>query len=90
MGAWGVLAFDNDTANDWAYALDGVDDLSVVVSALGSVKTAEGDYLDSDLACMGLAACEVLAPSARSIRIHERVHGESRPMGRGASDRSIA
>ena len=33
MSAWGVLAFDNDTANDWAYGLDGVDDLGLVESA---------------------------------------------------------
>ncbi|MGE3819895.1 MAG: DUF4259 domain-containing protein, partial [Isosphaeraceae bacterium] len=34
MGIWGVLAFDNDTANDWAYDLEDVDDLSLVESAL--------------------------------------------------------
>ena len=27
MGAWGVLAFDNDDANDWAYDLEEADDL---------------------------------------------------------------
>lgn len=61
MGAWGVLAFDNDTANDWAYGLEGVDDLSVVESALGAVMATQDEYLDSDIACEGLAACEVLA-----------------------------
>ncbi|MGP0064958.1 MAG: DUF4259 domain-containing protein [Isosphaeraceae bacterium] len=61
MGAWGVLAFDNDTANDWAYGLDGVDDLGLVESAFDEVAEVGGDYLDSDLACNALAACEVLA-----------------------------
>jgi hypothetical protein len=33
VGAWNVLAFDNDHANDWAYDLDGVSDLSLVESS---------------------------------------------------------
>jgi hypothetical protein len=32
MGAWGVRAFDNDDANDWAHDLDGVSDLSLAES----------------------------------------------------------
>ena len=61
MGAWGVLALDNDTANDWAYGLDDVEDLSLVESALNEVVDVGGDYLDQDIACNVLAACEVLA-----------------------------
>jgi len=61
MGAWGELAFDNDAANDWAYGLDDVDDLSLVESALHEVEKVGADYLDQDLACDALAACEVLA-----------------------------
>lgn len=61
MGAWGVLAFDNDTANDWAYRLDDVSDLSLVVAALEHVEEVGDDYLSSDLACVALAACEVMA-----------------------------
>ena len=60
MGAWGVLAFDNDTANDWAYDLEGVQGLSVVNTAFAELEQ-EGDYLDSDFACNALAACEVIA-----------------------------
>lgn len=45
LGAWGVLAFDNDTANDWAYDLEGADDLSLVRSALDEVITTKGDYV---------------------------------------------
>jgi uncharacterized protein DUF4259 len=33
MGAWGVVAFDNDDANDRTYELDGVSNLSLVESA---------------------------------------------------------
>lgn len=60
MGAWGVLAFDNDDANDWAYGLDEVSDLSLVEDALGAVGEAV-DYLEAPEACEALAACEVLA-----------------------------
>jgi hypothetical protein len=60
MGAWGVLAFDNDSANDWAYGLEDVDDLSLVESAFEEAE-ATGGFLDSDLAANALAACEVVA-----------------------------
>jgi hypothetical protein len=61
MGAWGELAFDNDTANDWAYGLDDVTDLSLVESALDELEDVGDEYLDQDVACNALAACEVLA-----------------------------
>jgi len=61
MGAWGALAFDNDAANDWAYDLEELDDLSLVTSALAEVEEVGEEYLDSDVACNALAACEVLA-----------------------------
>src|SRR6476469_3755285 len=61
MGAWGELAFDNDTANDWAYGLDDVDDLSLVESAFDELEEIGDDYLDQDVACSALAACEVIA-----------------------------
>ena len=60
MGAWGVLAFDNDQANDWAYDLEDRDDLSLVEEAFEAVENIDG-YLDSDEARNALAACEVLA-----------------------------
>jgi hypothetical protein len=61
MGAWGELAFDNDTANDWAYGLEDVTDLSLVESALGELEEVGDEYLDQEVACSALAACEVLA-----------------------------
>ena len=60
MGAWGVLAFDNDDANDWAYDLEEADDLSLVETAFDTVDEAE-DYLEAPDASNALAACEVLA-----------------------------
>jgi hypothetical protein len=61
LGAWGVLAFDNDDANDWAYGLDGVSDLSLMESAFAEVESASGGNLEPGPACTALAACEVLA-----------------------------
>lgn len=45
MGAWGFLTFDNDDANDWAYELEQVHDLSLVESAFDALGEAD-DYLD--------------------------------------------
>jgi hypothetical protein len=61
MGAWGVLAFDNDSANDWAYGLDEADDLAPVEAALSEVESVGSGYLEVDAASAALAACEVLA-----------------------------
>ena len=61
MGAWGVLAFDNDDANDWAYGLDGTSDLSLVESALEELEAARAGYVEQGPACNALAACEVIA-----------------------------
>jgi len=61
MGAWGHLAFDNDAANDWAYGLEEVDDLSLVEAAFDEIETAGAEYLDQEVACNALGACEVLA-----------------------------
>ncbi|MEP6918380.1 MAG: DUF4259 domain-containing protein [Acidobacteriota bacterium] len=61
MGAWGELAFDNDEANDWAYGLEDVDDLSLVESALGEIEELGDEYVDQETGCNALAACEVLA-----------------------------
>lgn len=60
MGAWGVLAFDNDDACDWASDLELARDFSLIKSAFDSVESAD-DYLEAPDACIALAACEVLA-----------------------------
>jgi hypothetical protein len=61
MGAWGVLAFDNDEACDWASELDGVNDLSLVEAAFRVVEEASGKEFHAHDATNALAACEVLA-----------------------------
>lgn len=61
MGAWGTDTFDNDTACDWSYGLEEVSDLSLVHETIESLLEIGDDYLDADLACEGLAACEVIA-----------------------------
>lgn len=61
MGAWGANTFDNDVACDWAFGLEEVYDLSLVQATLVRVLTVGDAYLDSDDACEGLAACEVIA-----------------------------
>jgi hypothetical protein len=61
MGAWGVSTFDNDAAGDWAVELAGSEDLSFVAETLDRALEAGEDYLDADDACMGLAACELIA-----------------------------
>jgi Domain of unknown function (DUF4259) len=61
MGAWGELAFDNDTACDWAYELADASDLRLVEAAFADVEAVGSGYLDQDVACVALAACEVVA-----------------------------
>ncbi|WP_010586847.1 DUF4259 domain-containing protein [Schlesneria paludicola] len=61
MGTWSVDSFGNDVACDWAYSLEDVDDLSLIRQTLETVLNGSDDYLDADVACEGLAACEVIA-----------------------------
>jgi hypothetical protein len=60
MGAWGVKAFENDEAGDWALSLREVPNLSFIEVALVQVLESE-DYLDAHSATEGIAACETLA-----------------------------
>jgi len=61
MGAWSAETFGNDRAGDWACELAEADDLTFVEQTLDEVLANGAAYLDSDAACAGLAACEVLA-----------------------------
>lgn len=61
MGAWDVEAFDNDTTCDWKAGLQGVSDLSYVQETLSTVLETKDEYLDANVACVALAACEVIA-----------------------------
>ena len=61
MGEWGHRPFENDATNDWAYGLDGVDDLSLVEAAFDELEAVGAGYLGYGAACDALGACEVLA-----------------------------
>jgi hypothetical protein len=61
MGAWGIGAFDNDTACDWAYDLEESEGLRVIAETLSRVLAVGDEYLDADDASKGLAACEAIA-----------------------------
>lgn len=61
MGAWGIGTFENDTASDWVYELETAEDLGPVREALDATLAAARDYLDADIAVIGLAAAEVVA-----------------------------
>ncbi len=58
MGTWDATPFGNDDANDWAYGLDDVDDLSLIEAAFDAVS--EG-YIESFEGACAIAAAEVLA-----------------------------
>lgn len=60
MGAWGTGVFDNDTACDWAYGLEGQTDLGLVERTL-DVALANDEGLDASDAEEALAAAETVA-----------------------------
>lgn len=60
MGAWSAEPFGNDDANDWAYGLEDVRDLSLIEEALDEALDAE-DYLEAPEGSNAVAAVEVLA-----------------------------
>jgi Domain of unknown function (DUF4259) len=61
MGTWSHEPFGNDSANDWAYDLEGQTDFSLVAQAIQKVLDNGDDYLDADAAIEAVAAAEVLA-----------------------------
>lgn len=62
MGTWDVGSFGNDTAVDWTYRLEKVDDLSYVEAAFDLVLShASGDEVPADDAASAVAAAEVVA-----------------------------
>ena len=60
MGAWGTGVFDNDTACDWAYGLEGQTDLGLIERTL-DVALAADEGLDASDAEEALAAAETVA-----------------------------
>ena len=66
MGTWGVGAFENDGARDWAMELEDATSVAPVKRALARVaKTRAGNEIDLDDAIAALAAAEIVA-AARS------------------------
>lgn len=61
MGAWSHEPFGNDTANDWAYELEGATDLAPIEQALDKVLAVGTEYLEAPEAEEAIAAIEVLA-----------------------------
>lgn len=60
MGVWAVDAFGNDTACDWAGKYSDEPSIDRVNDAINAVLESE-DYLESDVACEALVACEIVA-----------------------------
>lgn len=60
MGAWGVLAFENDDASDWVLDLEGTNDFRLVEAAIETLE-AEAD-------CMVAAAQAQAVGGADSAR----------------------
>ena len=63
MGAWGYGPFDNDDAGDWVWELEKTTDFSVVQTALDSIVSADGEYLEAPDCSLAIAAAEVVAAS---------------------------
>ncbi len=61
MGTWSHEPFGNDTANDWAYDLQGSKGLSYVEATLDNVLDRGSGYLAAPEAEKAVAAVEVLA-----------------------------
>lgn len=60
MGAWAEDAFGNDTACDWALDFSDAPGMEKIESAIEAV-ISENEYIDSDVACEALVACELVA-----------------------------
>ena len=58
MGAWGIEAYENDTALDWAGETGA--DLKSIEEALVIVIKSKGEELDADEGCIAVAACQAL------------------------------
>lgn len=60
MGAWGIGAFDNDDAADWAYELEESADLTPARQALGATMDSDG-YLELPEGACAVAAASIVA-----------------------------
>ena len=90
MGAWGPRAFDNDTACDWKYDLEGAEDFALVQETLEDALRGGEDEISRPRRCL-LRPCRVR--SRRAIpwqrRLSERLHGDRGRVGRGARAETV-
>ena len=61
MGTWADDPFGNDTAGDWKYGLDDVDDLSLIEETIQRVHDAGEEYLEAPTAEEAIAAADTIA-----------------------------
>lgn len=61
MGAWSSDPFGNDTAGDWKYDLDDVDDLSLIEETIQKLLDVGDDYLEAPDAEEAIAAIDTIA-----------------------------
>lgn len=61
MGSWSSDPFGNDTAGDWAYGLEEVDDLSLIEETIQRLLDVGGDYLEAPDADEAIAAIDTIA-----------------------------
>jgi hypothetical protein len=61
MGAWANDPFGNDTACDWAYGLEEVDDLSLIEETIQRVLDTGDEYLEAPVADEAIAASDTIA-----------------------------
>jgi hypothetical protein len=61
MGAWSADSFENDTANDWAYGLEEVDDLRLVRETIQEFLSTGEEDVEGVCAEEVIAAAEVIA-----------------------------
>ena len=61
MGSWANDPFGNDTACDWKYGLDDVDDLSLIEETIQRVLETGEEYLEAPTAEEAIAAADTIA-----------------------------
>lgn len=66
MGAWGVLAYENDTAADWLYDL--VESGDSVAFLRQSLDLTKHVYIDADAGMAAVAAAELVCMISGKVR----------------------
>ena len=61
MGAWSSDPFGNDTAGDWKYGLDDVDDISLIEETIQKLLDVGDEYLEAPDAEEAIAAIDTIA-----------------------------